>query len=134
MRNVGDVSNSKTCFPVGAVDKGSAITRVFCVFTRPSLHSHVVNVNPAATSGFPCNFVFPDLDDGVTYTRCRNTRKCSRSAALEVEVSNGDATTCFTQSRVALLVVWVGYEDVSFSIDHVWIEVVRAARMVDIVP
>ena len=66
MWNVGDVSNSKTCFPVGAVNEGSAIAWVFGVFTWPSLNGHVVNVNPAATGCFPSDFVFTNLDDGVT--------------------------------------------------------------------
>ena len=73
VRNVGDVSNSETCFPVGTVNEGSPIAWVFGIFTWPSLYSHVVNVNPATTCCFPSDFVFSDLDDGVTNTGCRDT-------------------------------------------------------------
>ena len=53
---------------------------------------------------------------------------------LEVEVSDGDTAACFTQSRVALLVIRVGYEDVPFPINHVWVEVVWTTWVIDIVP
>ena len=134
MRYICDVSYPKACFPVRAVNKGSAIAWVFGVFTWPSLYSHVVNVNPATTGCFPSDFVFSDLDDGVTNTRCRNARKGARSASLKVEVSDGHTTAGFTQSRIALLVIRVGYENVPFSIDHVRVEVVRTTWMVDVVP
>ena len=49
-------------------------------------------------------------------------------------MSDGDTAACFTQSGIALLVIRVGYEDVPFSINHVRVEVVGAARVVDIVP
>ena len=73
-------------------------------------------------------------DDGVADTGSRDAWKRSSSTALEVEVSNGYATACFTQSRVALLVIWVRYEDVPFTVNHVWVEIVWTAWMVDIVP
>jgi hypothetical protein len=68
VRNVGDISNSKTRFPVGAVNEGSAIAWILGVFTRPSLYGHIVNVNPASSGCFPSDFVFTYLDDGVTNT------------------------------------------------------------------
>ena len=134
MWNVGNIANSKPCFPVRAVNEGSAIAWIFGVFAWPSLYGHVVNVNPSSTGCFPSNFVFSDLDDRMTYTGCRDTWKCSRSTALKVEVSDGDTAACFTQCRVALLVIWVGYEYVPFPVNHVWVKVVWTTRVIDIVP
>ena len=134
MGDIGNVTDSKACFPVRTVNKGSTIAWIFGVFTWPSLHGHVMDVNPAAASCFPSDFILTDLDDGVTNTGGWDAWKCPGSATLEVEVSDGYATTSFSQSGVALLVIRVGYENVPFSINHVWVEIVWTTWVIDIVP
>ena len=47
---------------------------------------------------------------------------------------NRDAPTGIPLSYVAGLVVWIGYEDVPLVIDHVGVQVVRAAWVICIVP
>ena len=69
MRDIRHITDSKTGFPIAAVNKGAAKARVVRVFTGPCLHRHVVNVDPAAHRGLPSHFVFTHFDDGVAKTR-----------------------------------------------------------------
>ena len=123
MRYVGDIENSQTRFPVCPVDVGPAEARVILFLSRPSLDGHVMDVDPAPKGGLPTDFCLAHLDYSGQVT-----------IASEVQMSDSDPPAGITLSHIARLVVGVGDEDVPLVVNHVGVEIVRAARVVDIVP
>ena len=123
MRYVGDIENSQTRFPVCPVDVGPAEARVILFLSRPSLDGHVMDVDPASKGGLPTDFGLAHLD----YSR-------QVTIASEVQMSESDPPAGITLSHIARLVVGVGDEDVPLVVNHVSVEIVRTARVVDIVP
>ena len=49
-------------------------------------------------------------------------------------MGNGDASTGFSNSVLALLIIWIGNEQIPFSINHVCVQIVRACWVICIVP
>ena len=134
MRNISDVADSKTGFPIAAVDKRSAKAWVVGILAGPGLNRHVVDVDPAAHRGLPSNLVLTDLDDGMAEAGGRYAGEVASGRPHEVEVSDGHAAAGFTDGVVAVIVIGVGDEHVPLAVDHVGVEVVRAGGMVRIVP
>ena len=93
-----------------------------------------MNVNPAATGCIPSHFVFTDFDHRVPCSTEGDSGKVARSGAVKVEVDNGDSTAGFADGIVAFIVIGIGDEHIPFAVNHVRVEVVRAAGMVAIIP
>ncbi len=123
MGHVGDIKDPQASLPVGAVNEGPAVAWIVCVLARPGLNGHVVDVNPSAVGGLPRDLRLSHLHDSGQV-----------SVPSEVEVGDGDATARLTGSNVTLLIIRVCDEDVPFAVNHVGVEVVRAARVVGVVP
>ena len=82
-----------------------------------------MDVDPATPGRFPTDLRLSYLDDSRQV-----------SVGCEVEVGDGDASTGITLTDVAGLVFWIGDEDVPLIVYHVGVEVVRATRVVGVVP
>ena len=123
MWDIRDVENPQTRLPIGAVDVGPSMPRIIHIVTRPFLAGHIVNVNPATSGCFPSHLSLTNLDN-------------SRQAVLqiEIEMGDGDATTSIPLSDVALGVIGIGYQDVPFFINHLCVEIVGSAGMIEVIP
>ena len=123
MGDVTHVEDPEACLPVGTVDVGPAEAGVIGVIPGPCLHGHVVDVDPPPKGGLPVDLRLAHLE----YDRLV-------AWPVEVQVGDGYPPAGVPLADVAGVVVRVRDEDVPLPVDHVGVEVVRAARMVRIVP
>ena len=126
VRRMGDVTHvedPEACLPVGTVDVGPAEAWVIGVIPGPCLHGHVVDVDPPPKGGLPVDLRLAHLE----YDRLV-------AWPVEVQVGDGYPAAGVPLADVAGVVVRVRDEDVPLPVDHVGVEVVRAAGVVRIVP
>ena len=117
------VKDPKPSLPIGPIHVGLAEARVIWIVPRPCLYGHVVDVYPPTQSCLPVDLRLAHLE----YDRLV-------AGPVEVQVGDGYPPAGVPLADVAGVVVRVRDEDVPLPVDHVGVEVVRAAGVVRIVP
>ena len=139
MRDVGDISNSQASLPITSIDECTPISWIVWVLSWPELYGHIVNVNPATVCCFPSHFIFSNFDYNLPLAKAWNediwsTGWTARSRPGKIHVRNCYTTTSFTDGIIAFLIIRISNKYVPFPINHVSVDIVWTAWMVNIIP